>query len=379
MTQHQEYYQSPGHVIAVGAILPLIDIVIVSMRFWVRKKQGQAVKLDDWLMVPATLFTIGIGISVVYGVAHEGLAYRLRIPPELAHDAFSAHTDQLSTIGRVQWAFVLLLPLTLGCTKASFLLFYARIFSIHKSSLRNKLLQALVAFVAIWTVGFFLAKLFDCGSNFWANWGSVFEFMTICPQTMLVTVIFCATDFAIDVIIICWPIPLIWKLNLTMFRKIAITGIFSLGAVSVAASLTRLVFTARVREVGFDPNADPILTITGEIYWGLVESTAAILAACLPTLQFMFRHSSWETIVTTSKQMWESASLHTRILRTRTSKRSMGAETIPEMPVAYVNMNNPYPGPVSGQKPQNWPTGNPAVDLEMCSVDSLYAERSAER
>ncbi|KAI1129773.1 plasma membrane protein Pth11-like protein [Nemania abortiva] len=372
MARQPEYYQSPGHVVAAGIVLPLIDILTVSLRFWVRKKQGQLIKLDDWLVVPATLFVIGIGISLVYGVARNAVGYPIRIPPELADNAFAAHTDQLSTVGRVQWAFLLLLPLTLGCIKLSFLLFYARIFSIHKDSLRNRFLQILIAFVVVWTVGFFISKLFDCGVNFWANWGSTLEFKTLCPQTMLVTVIFCVTDFVIDVIIICWPIPLILKLNLSGFRKTAIIGIFLLGAVSVAASLTRLIFAVQVMRVGYDPDADPIFAITGQIYWGQVESTAGILAACLPTLQFMFRQSSWETIVTTSKQMWESASFHTRILRTRTSKRSMGAETIPEIPAAYVNQNNPYPEPVFKQKLKN---GN---NMEMYSVDIPYAERIPE-
>jgi hypothetical protein len=49
----QAYYQTPGHVVAAGVILSLVDIAAVSLRVWARKKQKQALRWDDWLIIPA--------------------------------------------------------------------------------------------------------------------------------------------------------------------------------------------------------------------------------------------------------------------------------------------------------------------------------------
>ena len=49
----QAYYQSPGHVIAASTVLPVLDILAVSLRFYARRKQRLAFAIDDWLTLPA--------------------------------------------------------------------------------------------------------------------------------------------------------------------------------------------------------------------------------------------------------------------------------------------------------------------------------------
>lgn len=83
---------------------------------------------------------------------------------------------------------------------------------------------------------------------------------------------------------------------------------------TVAASLSRLVIMVRIATVGFDPNEDPscefyiksrgggeanlrTVVITGFLYWGVVECGISVLAACLPSLQFLFRGWSWKSIL----------------------------------------------------------------------------------
>lgn len=47
------YYEDPAAVIALGAILPAIDVVVVALRFYARRKQKLQLMVDDWLVVPA--------------------------------------------------------------------------------------------------------------------------------------------------------------------------------------------------------------------------------------------------------------------------------------------------------------------------------------
>lgn len=51
----QHYYQTPGHVIAAGIALSLLDILVVAFRFKARRGAKQPLKTDDWLLLPATV------------------------------------------------------------------------------------------------------------------------------------------------------------------------------------------------------------------------------------------------------------------------------------------------------------------------------------
>ncbi|KAF7525077.1 hypothetical protein G7054_g11194 [Neopestalotiopsis clavispora] len=285
MNSGQPYYETPGHVIAGAIALSVMDVAMLLMRFWTRRKKKQGLKADDWLMVPATIMTIGIGVAMIYGASRKALAHRTIIPSDFAGDPFELATDQLVTMAKIEFAFILLLPCTLTCIKASFLLFYARIFIVDKRGRISYLLNGMLAFVIIWGIAFFFVDLFSCKLHVQAFWGSTQELETECKNSMLLVLSLCITDFAADAAIIAIPVPLIWHLNLSLQNKIHISAIFLLGSVSVGASLARLIIEARAVDVGFAPGSDSVLVVTEYIYWGFIECAVGICAACLPTLQ----------------------------------------------------------------------------------------------
>ena len=55
MTATQHYYQTPGHIVAAGIALPILDIAVVALRFASRLKSRQPLGPDDWLLIPATV------------------------------------------------------------------------------------------------------------------------------------------------------------------------------------------------------------------------------------------------------------------------------------------------------------------------------------
>lgn len=46
-------YPTAGEIIAAGTVLPILAIIAVILRFFVRSRQQAAVGLDDWLTIPA--------------------------------------------------------------------------------------------------------------------------------------------------------------------------------------------------------------------------------------------------------------------------------------------------------------------------------------
>ncbi|KAI2614960.1 plasma membrane protein Pth11-like protein [Hypoxylon sp. NC1633] len=330
MSTNQQYFQSPGPVIAAAVCLPVLDIAALLMRFLTRRKQKQALKADDWFLVPATLITLGLGVSLVYGVAVKALAYPTYIPPEFQGQTLNIMTDQHSTEAKIQWAYTTILPLALGCIKASFLFFYMRIFATDKKNTISILLITMIALVIAWTVAFFFAALFQCGRDFYVHWGSPKDIVTHCVGTTDLGFALCVTDFIMDVLIMAFPIPLIARLNLSLQRKLAIISVFLLGGVTVIASLIRLVETAKLRAVGITPGADAILTVTDYLYWGMIEIGIGVFAACLPTVQSLFRGWSWDPILRSARGVLSSTGSATRFLRTRSSKRTMQADQTAE-------------------------------------------------
>ncbi|KAK6954651.1 hypothetical protein Daesc_004618 [Daldinia eschscholtzii] len=100
MEENPFYYMRPSHVIAAAVALSVVDILVVGLRFWARKAQKQLLGSDDWLMVPATLVTVGIGISQLYGVSQKALGYRTVIPDGYKGNPFELVTPQLSLKSR---------------------------------------------------------------------------------------------------------------------------------------------------------------------------------------------------------------------------------------------------------------------------------------
>lgn len=55
MSFDQGYWCTPEHVITAAIGLTILDITFVTLRFVARKKQRQPLKVDDWIIIPATV------------------------------------------------------------------------------------------------------------------------------------------------------------------------------------------------------------------------------------------------------------------------------------------------------------------------------------
>ncbi|KAH7324817.1 plasma membrane protein Pth11-like protein [Stachybotrys elegans] len=311
MEIEQLYYQTPGHALAASIVLSVLDIAAVAARLYTRQKQKQKIKADDWLMLPALLFTVGIGVTLIYGVAVESFGVPTKIPEDFSGDPreiLALASPQLKTMNTLQWTFAAVIPLAIGCTKASFVCFYLRIFSVNKRSCTHYLLVGMLVFVIIWTLAFFFSELFQCGLNFWAVNSSVLDLATQCPHTQILDIAVCSSDVAADLVIFAIPIPLVWRLNLSTPKKLAVCAVFLLGGVTIIASLLRLFMMVRLYSIGFDANEDGVLVTTGYLYWGMVECGIAVIAACLPSLQFMTRTWSWKAFTSSFRSLWSARS-----------------------------------------------------------------------
>lgn len=96
MALDQKYYETPGHVIAAAVALSILSVVALFLRFYTRRRWNQGLKIDDWLLVPAAVFTVGVGVAMVYGVSRKSLAYPKEVPSDYTGSPLDLDTEQLT-------------------------------------------------------------------------------------------------------------------------------------------------------------------------------------------------------------------------------------------------------------------------------------------
>lgn len=115
-----------------------------------------------------------------------------------------------------------------------------------------------------------------------------------------VIIVFASLNIGTDILVLCLPLPQLWKLNMPSRRKYELMGIFFLGglfdfpsliggglliALSVCfASVIRVPYMAKMSLL------DPSWSNVYGAMWSIVELNLGIVSACLPTLRPLFLH-----------------------------------------------------------------------------------------
>ncbi|PVI01007.1 hypothetical protein DM02DRAFT_654907 [Periconia macrospinosa] len=81
-----------------------------------------------------------------------------------------------------------------------------------------------------------------------------------------------------DLILIVLPLPVFWKLQLSLRRKIALTVLFGLGFFILAITIVRVIYNEKVDFEDLTYTAPPLVVFT------VLESTLGIVAGCIPIM-----------------------------------------------------------------------------------------------
>ncbi|KAM3421340.1 hypothetical protein BST61_g1737 [Cercospora zeina] len=212
--------------------------------------------------------------------------------PEDAENWYTTAGPAWIVLAKTFWVVFFLQPLQLGLIRLAILFLYRRFFGSYKAfDMAN---WALIGIVASWTVAFFFGLLFDCGTHFSANWGSLGEIAERCPFGFLPTVVYTILDACLDLFVLLLPIPWIFQLHLSLSNKISITCCFMLGSIATAAAFVRMtVFIQsgipseamnRTTVMGL-PTYDVLGIVSAEVFWTMIECTVALIAVCLPAVR----------------------------------------------------------------------------------------------
>ncbi|KAI3323419.1 hypothetical protein HD806DRAFT_85811 [Xylariaceae sp. AK1471] len=271
---------TPASVIAIGAVFAFLPAVAVVLRFYCRLRVKRTVLgIDDWLSLAAFVLTLGMGIMLIVGGSIHALAQPS--PQGIAPgDYFYVTDDAEVKTEKIFWSLVIVQDLAFGLAKLSVLYLYRRIFV---TPLFNLLSMTLIILIGIWTIGFFFAYVFSCGTRFWANWAPLAIFLENCFDTTPYFYALAISDVLTDGLILALPYYWIWRLNMSMAKRFAVLGVFLLGAIEIATGVIRLViFINKTTNYESDPNG--VSHLTTLIIWSMIEISIAVIAGCLPTI-----------------------------------------------------------------------------------------------
>ncbi|KAH8429215.1 uncharacterized protein LDX57_006882 [Aspergillus melleus] len=245
----------------VGAALATISY---ALRLFSRKFTAAGFKLEDLLMGIGLLISYCATAFVVY-TAFNGVGIPVKtLPPDERH--------------RIQfgsWMIQKFWAPSMAFIKISIVVFLKRLLGTLRTY--SILSNCLIVFIAVWAVVALLVNIFQCTPpqyyydktlNGHCMGGQRAFFQSMGSISLIE-----------DVIILCLPIPVVWKLQITFRQKMAITLVFSLGGLVCIFSLLRLI------EFRNFVVTDLASSSAKESVWTCLEIDVAIICGCLPLMK----------------------------------------------------------------------------------------------
>ncbi|PSN75085.1 hypothetical protein BS50DRAFT_671333 [Corynespora cassiicola Philippines] len=274
--------------IALGVTFPLLATIAVGARFWARKKKGMARRIDDWMLIPSLILSIGNAISMILAAVLGDMG---KLKP-LDENGFPPLDESFETFYKCIFANNLLTTAAMAVTRHTILLFYGRIFRGRAFAISKWTLYILNG---IWGIAYFFVFVFTCDpiSDKWELPNGSKERDCLPVSTAQSHAV---SSVLLDMAVLLVPWPPIMRLSMSKREKAAVLGIFGLGFVVVVVAIGKAVeFYVVVGELARSHQIQYILAPT--MYWTIPETCIAVVGACLPTLRPIFHGWSPESVI----------------------------------------------------------------------------------
>ncbi|KAI0816213.1 hypothetical protein GGR55DRAFT_224927 [Xylaria sp. FL0064] len=249
-------------IIIVGAIVGVLALVAVILRFYVRYHRRSGFSWDDWFILISILSVIAIDAVDLYAASSNG---------KIEYTQVDVLFTKITFTGTV-----LYFTLT-STTKLSILFLYNRLFSVN-TSFRLQVIALIIVVTGFW-IGTVVADLLN--------------------STGIV-------EAVIDIAILSLPIPVVSRLRLKGSKRYGIIGVFLVGFFVVISGIVKVILS-------YVPNSrEPSFNQTQ--IWTTVHSCTGIICACMPVCWPLFTSlgklspSTWPMKIFQRKKLRSSSS-----------------------------------------------------------------------
>ncbi|PLB51304.1 hypothetical protein P170DRAFT_407100 [Aspergillus steynii IBT 23096] len=260
-------------LLVVAIVFPILGSIAVALRLYSSLSKHRRLFADDYVALLAVIAAWGISIDMYVAAALAGVN--------------TATTDPLSATVvflRALWIEGFPLISSLVLVKTSLLMFYARIFVTPSFRLA---VWIYISILVAWGIAIFVAQLLTA-DPITAAWNPMakdplrYDYNTY-------SIAFAAMSMVFDIIVLCFPIPVIYKLQMSGVQKLQVLGIFWLGIFCCVSSAIRFYYIySDIRKSVANTGPDRYTASTTATTWAIIEPNMSIVAACLPTYANLF-------------------------------------------------------------------------------------------
>jgi hypothetical protein len=252
----------------VGAIGAVLSLLSIGLRFYARRVyHAGSIRWDDWFILIAgiTLIATDVLIIVANAINPNGAEVASNKDPTYVYTEKDIKYTQLSFICTVIYYTIV------SATKMSILLMYDRLFSVSRSFRRQ--IVALCFLTGAFWVGTTLSNCLNCIpiKYVWINADADPRY---CINYNLYWLGCGVAESVLDLMIILMPIRVVYGLNLSRGKRVAVAAVFLLGAFVILSGVVKVIlsYIPGSRQPDFSRTA----------LWTVVHVCTGIICACLP-------------------------------------------------------------------------------------------------
>ncbi|KAL8831712.1 MAG: hypothetical protein Q9170_005174 [Blastenia crenularia] len=254
-------------VVSIDAIFLALSAIALAIRLNSRRLTGHRLCLNDYLALLAWVFAAAL-VSTAVSAVSQGAGQHIQhvnptnIPKMLQGFAAAETTWILSNTA----------------IKTSILHFYLTLFSVNR---RFRILDfGLIGIVVLFGLGAILQTFLLC-RPFAKTWRP--ELSGTCGSLVWSVIATSLVNVLVDISIIILPMPMIWKLQMARWRKVALTLTFGLGLIVCTITITRLAIASRLTTHDFTYDLARLAIVTD------LEPLLGIIVACAPLFPPTFK------------------------------------------------------------------------------------------
>ncbi|KAL9625658.1 MAG: hypothetical protein Q9160_000372 [Pyrenula sp. 1 TL-2023] len=261
-------------VISATTILLVFSTLTTIARFAVRKWTKQSMKMDDWFMLLALLSSYIAEVGQFMGTLFiPSFSVETRLKYGLGKHQKWVDTPTRVNFQKVFFAVKEAYEPAETFLKISIVLFYMRLFPTRGFKRAGWIV---IGVVTAWGIATFLDNVFQCiPANFF--WDKTIKGGK-CKEIPPVAIANGATSTACDIAVLTMPMPMIWKLQVDLRKRVALMGIFALG-----------IFIVRFVSLSHLDRTDLTYTQVFPGLWTSIEVAVGIVCGNLPLLKPLFR------------------------------------------------------------------------------------------
>lgn len=288
ITPSNLYYSEAFKIIIVNVVTLVVAIFAVLLRLVSRWLSAAHFWWDDGLIIVGLVLTFGSS-AFNFVAANNGAG---------KHQEIVSKQDQ-AMLAQIIYGIEILYGPLVTAIKCSILMLYLRLFGVRP--VFRKTIYVMLALVVGWCIAVFFAAIFQASPPrlLWTTnlkdlpkGAHHIDFTAYLIGTAVPNVVM---DFAILLL----PMGIVWQLQISKRRKIALSAVFAVGALYVFAMNQNLVAILtdvnnpsvcgasiiRAYAVATVSFTDRTYAYASTLIWSAVEVNVGITCACLPVLQ----------------------------------------------------------------------------------------------